>query len=105
MNKLLEKFNEFKQLSKYNYLFTLENGDVLSIRFSYEQFPHLVGLHKLIDLNIIGRFNNRKNPYFNAKTLITYIKKEILTDTLIRTSKYFKDINERYECFNMKSIL
>ena len=50
MNELLEKFNEYKEISNYRIKYTLINGDVIDLKLKQTDFPHLIGLHKLIDI-------------------------------------------------------
>ena len=53
MNQLLEKFNEYKTFVNYKMVYEFENEDVLEFKFKQSDFPHLIGLHKLIDIPII----------------------------------------------------
>lgn len=46
MNELLEKFNEYKDISNYRIKYTLANGDVIDFKLKQTDFPHLIGLHK-----------------------------------------------------------
>ena len=106
MNQLLQKYNEFKSISNYTLQYELENGDVITVKLKQSDFPHLIGLHKLKDIPVIHQFNDPSYPTVSAKYLISQIKKEQkLTDTTIRTSKYFSDINLRYNNFTRDNIL
>lgn len=65
-----------------------------------------LGLHKLMDIPMIRRFNDPKDLTVNAKYILKKIKKEeILTDQTIRKSAYFPLIEERYNHFSKDSIL
>lgn len=106
MNELLEKFNEYKDISNYRIKYTLVNEDVIDFKLKQTDFPHLIGLHKLVDIPLIGQFNNVSNPTVSAKFLISKIKKESqLTESIIKNSVYFPDIAQRYRNFSKENLL
>lgn len=106
MNELLEKFNEYKAISNYRIKYTLSNNDVIDFKLKQTDFPHLIGLHKLIDIPIIGQFNDSSNSTVSAKFLLSKIKKEShLTEKIIKDSMYFSDIEQRYINFSKENIL
>lgn len=50
-----------------------------------------------MDIPLIGQFNDVYNPTVSAKFLISKIKKESqLTESTIKNSVYFPDIEQRY---------
>ena len=106
MNELLEKFNEYKEISNYRIKYTLINGDVIDFKLKQTDFPHLIGLHKLIDIPLIGQFNDISNTTVSAKFLISKIKKESqLTESSIKNSVYFPEIAQRYQNFSKDNLL
>ena len=106
MNELLEKFNEYKDISNYRIKYTLVNGDGIEFKLKQTDFPHLIGLHKLIDIPLIGQFNDISNTTVSAKFLISKIKKESqLTESIIKNSVYFQGIEQRYQNFTKDNIL
>ena len=85
MNGLLKKFNEYKDISNYRIKYTLVNEDGIEFKLKQTDFPHLIGLHKLIDIPLIGQFNDISNTTVSAKFLISKIKKESqLTESTIK---------------------
>lgn len=101
MNGLLEKFNEYKDISNYRIKYTLVNEDVIAFKLKQTDFPHLIGLHKLVDIPLIGQFNDVSNTTVSAKFLISKIKKESqLTESIIKSSVYFPNIERRYQNFS-----
>lgn len=106
MNELLEKFNEYKDISNYRIKYTLANGDVIGFKLKQTAFPHLIGLHKLVDIPIIGQFNDISNTTVSAKFLISKIKKESqITESIIKNSVYFSNIEQRYKNFSKENLL
>lgn len=86
------------------YLF--EDGSVISFKLKQTDFPHLLGLHKLIDIPIIRQFNDKNNLVISAKYINSRIKKqELLTENIIKRSIYFPEIEARFNSFNKENIL
>lgn len=106
MNQLLEKFNEYKSIVNYKVVYEFEDGNIIEFVPKQTDFPHLIGLHKLVDIPIIRQFNDKSNQTVSAKFLISKIKKEtILTEDAIKGSAYFSKIEDRYNRFNKENIL
>jgi len=76
MNLLLEKYNEYKSIVNYRMIYELDNGDVIDVKIDKNNFPHLIGLHKLLDIPVIRQFNDMNNKTVSAKYIISKIKKE-----------------------------
>lgn len=106
MNELLGKFNEYRDISNYRIKYTLVNGDEIDFKLKQTDFPHLIGLHKLVDIPLIGQFNDSSNTTVSAKFLISKIKNESqLTESIIKSSVYFPSIEQRYEKFSKENLL
>ena len=106
MNELLMKFNEYKSIVNYKVRYEFENGKVMEFVPKKNNFPHLIGLHKLVDIPIIRQFNDKNNHSVGAKFLISKIKQEkILTEETVKNSVYFPDIEDRYNKFSKDNIL
>lgn len=106
MNDLLEKFYEYKSIVNYRMKYLLENDLEIEFKLKQTDFPHLIGLHKLIDIPLIRKFNDKNNKTVSARYVIAKIKKQsILTGELIRNSCYYKEIEDRYNQFNKDNLL
>lgn len=82
MNDLLDKFNEYKSIVNYRLFYILDDDKQLEFKLKQTDFPHLIGLHKLIDIPIIRQFNDSANKTVSAKYLISKIKREtFITET------------------------
>ena len=75
LNQLLDKFNEYKSVVNYCMEYTFENNSVIRFKLKQTDFPHLIGLHKLIDIPVIRRFNDKNNLVVSAKYINSKIKK------------------------------
>lgn len=106
MNDLLDKFNEYKSIVNYRMSYILENGQHLEFRLKQTNFPHLIGLHKLIDIPIIRQFNDVSNRTVSAKYLLSKIRKQsLLTESDIKGSIYYPSISDRYQNFSRDNFL
>lgn len=106
MNQLLDKFNEYKSIVNYRMEYIFEDDSVISFKLKQTDFPHLLGLHKLIDIPIIRQFNDKNNLVIGAKYINSKIKKqELLTENIIKRSIYFPDIEVRFNSFSKENIL
>ena len=57
---LLEKYNEYTTVVGYTMRCEFVDGGEVSYTFHKKNFPHLIGLQKLIDIPIINDFNASK---------------------------------------------
>ena len=106
MNQLLDKFNEYKSIVNYRMEYIFEDDSVISFKLKQTDFPHLLGLHKLIDIPVIRQFNDKNNLVVGARYINSKIKKqELLTENIIRRSIYFPDIEVRFNSFSKENIL
>lgn len=106
MNQLLDKFNEYKSIVNYRMEYMFEDDSVIDFKLKQTDFPHMIGLHKLIDIPIIRQFNDRNNVTVSAKYIISKVKKqELLTEQIIRRSSYFQNIEDRFNNFSKENIL
>lgn len=106
MNQLLDKLNEYKSIVNYRMEYIFEDDSVISFKLKQTDFPHLLGLHKLIDIPVIRQFNDKNNLVIGAKYINSKIKKqELLTENSIKKSIYFPDIEVRFNSFSKENIL
>ena len=106
LNQLLDKFNEYKSIVNYRLEYIFENDSSISFQLKQTDFPHLLGLHKLIDIPVIRQFNDKNNSVIGAKYINSKIKKqELLTENIIKRSLYFPDIKVRFNSFSKENIL
>ena len=62
MNPLLEKFEEYKSIVNYRFVYQFANGLSIEYKLRQADFPHLLGLHKLTDIPIIQQFRDVNQP-------------------------------------------
>ena len=86
--------------------YIFEDNSAISFKLKQTDFPHLLGLHKLIDIPVIRQFNDKNNRVISAKYINSKIKKqELLTENIIKRSIYFSDIEVRFNSFSKENIL
>ena len=106
LNQLLDKFNEYKSIVNYRMEYIFEDDSAISFKLKQTDFPHLLGLHKLIDIPVIRQFNDKNNLVVGARYINSKIKKqELLTENIIKGSIYFPDIEVRFNSFSKENIL
>ncbi len=63
--------------------YIFEDDSVISFKLKQTDFPHLLGLHKLIDIPVIRQFNDKNNLVIGAKYINSKIKKQkLLTENM-----------------------
>lgn len=104
MNDLLQKYNDFMRLNHCKAEYVLDNGDSFSVIYKEENFVHLIGLHKLKDLQLIQFWLNKSNKSVKLSTILKRIKNETFTDTIVKSSIFYNQIRERYENFSYDNL-
>ena len=104
MNDLLQKYNDYIRLKNCRAEYMLSNGTIINVTYKEENFVHFLGLHKLIDIQLIQLFNDKNNKKVRAKYIISRIKKAKFTDAMVKNSVFYKDIEERYENFSYDNL-
>lgn len=105
-NALYDKYNEYLTVVGYSIQYELEDGSVLAYTLKKKNFPHLIGLHKLIDIPIIADFNNPNKSTVSAGFIMSRVKKgRFLTDATVRASFHFSKIKDRYDNFSRDNLL
>lgn len=104
MDTLLQKYNDYIRLKNCRAEYQLSNG--LTIQFTYkeENFIHLLGLHKLTDIQLIQFFNDKNNKVVQTKYIIRCIKNNRFTNSMIKTSNFYHTIASRYESFSYDNL-
>lgn len=84
--------------------YLLVNGIRIIFEYKEENFIHLLGLHKLLDIQIIQLFNDKTNRKVNTPYIISRIKKNKFTDSMVKSSVFYHDIKSRYENFSYETL-
>lgn len=104
MDNLLQKYNDYVRLKNCKAEYLLSNGTTIEITYKEQFFIHLLGLHKLADIQLIQLFNDKNNKKVQTKYILSRIKKEAFTDAMVRASVFYPDIAERYENFSYETL-
>ena len=95
MDKLQERAIAFRQLMNHQYVIKLgRKGQIYSfvIDFQKQDFFHLIGLQKLIDLRFLKR---------SAEYIFNSCLKGKLTFSMLEKSEYFEELGYRFEYFHL----
>lgn len=105
MSELRNKLNDYLKIINFKIKYELQSGHLLEFTFTKNSFPHLIGLHKLIDIPLIQRFNRADEKKYSANYVISKIKKGELNTSDIKNSTFYSNIQKRYEYFSSQNLL
>ena len=74
MNDLLKKYTDYMRLENCRAEYLLANGQILAAIYKEENFAHLLGLHKLIDIQVIQFWQDKSNKKVKSGTRPTAAK-------------------------------
>lgn len=107
MKDIKECAELYKSLLNKNYIFTLENGITFTIYFQPSHFFHLIGLHKLNDLEKLTE--NSKSIVFKkilrGQITQAYIEKSLHYRSMSNRIQYFEEIANMLDKENSKVIV
>jgi hypothetical protein len=104
MNALLDKYKEYIRLKNCRVEYCLSDGTAITFTYKEENFIHLLGLHKLTDIQLIQLFNDKNNKKVQTRYIFSRIKKNKFTDSMVKASVFYNDIAERYENFSYENL-
>lgn len=104
MNDLLKKYNDYMRLENCRAEYTLANGIKIDVKYKEENFAHLLGLHKLNDIQLIQFWLDKSNKKVKLKDVIRRIKNSSFTDEMVKASVFYYKIKERYESFSYENL-
>ena len=104
MNELLRKYMEYMRLEHCKAEYILSNGEVIDVFFLEENFAHLIGLHKLKDIQLIQFWLDKSNKRVKMKEVIRRIKNSTFTDAMVKASIFYPQIKETYENFSYDNL-
>lgn len=105
MDGLLQKYNDYKRLKNCRAEYVLSNEMIIDFTYKEDNFIHLLGLHKLKDIQIIQMFNDKDNKKVQTRYIISRIKKSRFTDAMVKSSVFYEEIAERYESFTYENLI
>lgn len=104
MNDLLQKYNDYMRLNGCKAEYELLDGTKLEVLYQEENFAHLLGLHKLKDIQLIQFWLDKSNKTVKLQTVIKRIKNETFTDEMVKNSYFYPMIRNRYESFSYDNL-
>lgn len=101
---LFHKYKDYIRLKNCRVEYLLSNGIIIDFKYKEENFIHLLGLHKLTDIQLIQLFNDKNNKKVQTKYIISRIKKGKFTDSMVKASVFYPEIESRYENFSYNTL-
>lgn len=99
MDQLEWCLHTYEELLGRNFILTLETGEQLIIAFQKEHFHHLLGLHKLNDLDLVNTKHNSVSKIY--KTIAT----NRVDEHYLKKSVHFQSMKDRFMYFPFISSL
>ena len=84
--------------------YKLANGECINVTYKEENFAHLLGLHKLKDIQLIQFWQDNNNKKVKFKEVIRRIRNSTFTDSMIKSSVFYSEIQDRYERFSYENL-
>lgn len=104
MDALKKKYLDYMRLENCRVEYELEDGSKIEVAYNEKNFAHLIGLHKLKDVQLIQFWLDRTNKTVKLDTVLNHIKKESFTEDMLQASVFYSDIQERYENFSYETL-
>ncbi|MBR5317908.1 MAG: hypothetical protein IKU39_08455 [Lachnospiraceae bacterium] len=104
MNDLLQKYNDYLRLKDCRAEYELSNGTKLIVPYREINFPHLLGLHKLKDIQLIQFWQDKSNKTVKLQTVLKRIENETFTDEMVKNSYFYPLIKTRYDNFSYDNL-
>lgn len=104
MDLLLEKYNDYKKLIGCTAQYELADNTIIKYTYKEENFAHLLGLHKLDDIQLIQFWLDRSNKTVKLKDVLKRIKNGTFTDAMVKASVHYSDIEDRYNSFTYDNL-
>lgn len=89
MNNLLKKYNDYMRLNNCTVKYEFYDGNKISFTYKEDNFLHLLGLHKLTDIQLIQFWLDRNNKTVKMDMVINKIIKMQFTDTMVQQSFHY----------------
>lgn len=97
MDKISRAIQMYEGLMNKKYIYELLNGDSLEVVFLKENFPHVIGLHKLVDISEFNRLNNKT---IKGNKIFKMVKNKDIKEEKIINSPNYEKIELRVENFH-----
>lgn len=73
MDALKKKYLDYMRLENYTAEYELDNGTKIAVGYKEENFAHMLGLHKLKDLQLIQFWLDKTNKTVKLSTILSRI--------------------------------
>lgn len=104
MDELLVKYNDYMRLVDHKVQYILENEQKIESTYKEENFAHLIGLHKLLDIQLIQFWLDKSNKAIKLNTVLRRIRSSTFTDKMVKASVFYSQIKRRYESFSYDNL-
>ena len=104
MNDLLQKYNDYLRLKGCKAEYEFSDGSKIEVLYEEKSFAHLLGLHKLKDIQLVQFWLDKSNKSVKLQTILKRIENETFTDEVVKSSHFYPLIKSRYESFSYDNL-
>ena len=104
MNDLLQKYNDYLRLKDCKAEYEFSDGTKIEVSYQKKNFAHLLGLHKLKDIQLIQFWLDKSNKTVKLQTVLKRIENETFMDKMVKNSHFYLIIKSRYESFSYDNL-
>lgn len=96
MDKLEEVMKDYESLTNKCYVYDLVDKGEIKVFFKKENFPHVIGLHKLLNIKDLKRLYYKK---ISGKNIYKQLENKKISSEMIFKSPHYKKIEDRFNYF------
>lgn len=97
MGVLESAISDYELLLKKDYKYELLDKKDVEVKFKKENFPHLLGLHKLVDIKDLKRLHDKK---IKGSKIYKKVTDKEISNEMVLSSPYYNKIENRFKYFN-----
>lgn len=103
MGSLLNVVAKYELICKNDYIYTLSNGMEIKVVFTKNNLPHLLGLHKLVDIEELRKYSKKQ---VSANLIYKKLKSGEMTIEDLSKSEHFHEMKSRLDHIeNLETLL
>lgn len=103
MDKLEAAMSDYESFINKKYIYELSDKKNIDVTFKLENFPHVLGLHKIVDIKDLEKLN--RNPIdgqksISGKQVYKKLRNKEITSNMIFNSPHYTKIENRFNYFH-----
>ncbi|WP_270215436.1 PBECR4 domain-containing protein [Clostridium butyricum] len=97
---------DYERLIPLDIRIPIYNDKIIKFSFKAENLPHLLGLNRLLDIEVLGKYANKEDDSVKAGKVFKMMKDKDITMDLLKSSSYFEEVyDNKIKYFSSDNIL